>query len=124
MSAFLVSNDHISAILYAYARADRYGKHDERALTEMGLTLLNANVASIAHRYPSDVNELTPFTLTRRLRFDAPPAIAALKLCQSLDYQSCERDDWEQSPARKLLTRIESTLISVLPGYDEAKWAI
>ena len=124
MSAFLVSNDHISAILYAFARADRYNKHDERSLTEMGLTLLNANVASMAHRYPGDVNELTPFTLTRKLRLEPPTAIAALKLCQSLDYQSCERDDWDESPARKLLSRIERTLIAVLPGYDEAKWAI
>lgn len=124
MSAHTVSDDHISAILYAYARADRYTKRDERCLTEMGFTLLNANVASVAHRYSSDANELTSFTLSRKMRLDPPTAIAALKLCQNLNYQSCERDDWDGSLACKLLSRIERTLITRIPGYEEAPWEI
>ncbi|GAC1312051.1 MAG: hypothetical protein NVSMB19_26390 [Vulcanimicrobiaceae bacterium] len=124
MSAFLCSNQHISAILYAFARADRYTKHDDQALTEMGVTLLDANAASVAYRYPRDVGEAKPFKLARSLRLEPLTPVAALKLCQSLNYQSCERDDWAESPARKLLSRIESALVSNLPGYEEAKWAI
>ncbi len=67
---------------------------------------------------------LHKFTLDEVMLAHPPTAVEALTLIASLDYQSCERDDWEQSPARALLSHMERALITELPGYDYAARAV
>jgi hypothetical protein len=50
------------------------------------------------------------------------PAVALLKLCDCLDYQSCETEDWKQTAAHELLELIRGAAICALPGYEKAPW--
>jgi hypothetical protein len=125
MSAWIVSNKHLSAILGAYALSfQRYqfdGLSEERA-AELGQLLLDENYRSVNHRY--DEHNRGRFRLARRAFRTPPEPVAALKLCMSLDYQSCECDDWNRSEAFYQLRGIVDGLITMLPGYDAAEWTI
>jgi hypothetical protein len=137
MSAFMCSDAHISAILSAWKFADvhDYDKLDDEKLRTCGQLLAAANGESVMHRYHDILGEnrdavppaaiLAPqFKLSRKIMRSPPTPIAALKLIHSLDYQSCEPDNWEASEARKLLYHIERAIIHAMPGYDEAAWSI
>lgn len=119
MSAFLVSHKHVNTILSAYERLDR-NKHN---LTELGKILLKENARSVAYRYNEPEDEEW-----KSYKFKAEPVIlpvvAYIKLCNCLDYQSCECADWEKTEAYSHLTRIREAFISILPGYDSAEWTI
>lgn len=127
MSAWICSNKHISAILGAYARSRQRwggtsGQIGEDAATKLGQLLLDENTRSVNHRY--DENKRYRFKLDQAV-FAAPPGpVAALKLCMSLDYQSCENDDWNRTEAFYQLRGIIDALIDALPGYAEAEWAL
>jgi len=84
--------------------------------------LYRENVRSVRHRYPNDAFEaLERLTIGGNGRQIADP-VQILKLCQCLEYQSCETPDWEQSTAYKILQSIMSAAIGDLPGYKEAAW--
>jgi hypothetical protein len=125
MSAFLVHHDHIDALLAGYAKA-KTRSYCERPtvahLTELGQLLLIENSRSVAWRYNEAIDEDW-----RNYRFDVTtpvqPMVNILKLCDCLEYQSCERDDYMESDAYKQLNRIRGLLISALPGYENAPWA-
>jgi hypothetical protein len=97
-------------------------------LTEVGKLLLLQNIVSVEWRYWEPVNnqQVDAFTF---VPYTKPVSlIQALKLCECLDYQSCETDDYFDTHAYKKLQqiaqRITSTLITTLPGYDDAEWSI
>ena len=50
--------------------------------------------------------------------------VAILKLIDSLEYQSCESDDYEQTVAYKSLQSIRKSAIHALEGYEDAEWSI
>ena len=84
--------------------------------------LYRENVRSVRHRYPNDSFEaLERLTIGSYRRQIADP-VQLLKMCQCLDYQSCETTDWEQSTAYKIIRSIISAAIGDLPGYREAAW--
>ena len=143
MSAFVVSDKHISAIVQAVYGTDYRGFNTWRYLgdpeptQEQAATLAKAqqeaNILmqechrSVAFRYKhhADVPQ-APWQGKVKLDLNAEPvgAVQALKLIQCLDYQSCETDDWDNTTACKLLDRYRRLLVSKLPGYDDCHWAI
>ena len=130
MSAFIVSDLHISAIVtsqhstynlpisYNYNGSSTYIAGIEQ---QLGQILLNENYVSANHRYGAH-NEPHTFDLT----FPSSPytPIQIIKLCNSLIYQSCEHPTWKDSEAYAIITSIIDHAITVLPGYEEADWTI
>jgi len=127
MSAFIVSNTQINAIVRAASRMGltyRYAGMMRRVAgmeQEMAEMLLCANYDSVNARYK--LNEL-PREIVYAI--DAPllPVIATIKLANSLAYQSCEFNEWDSSEAKAFLDTFESWSVNKLPGYDTAPWTI
>ena len=95
--------------------------------------LYRENIRSVLTRYPQDDIESAPgpikkpahITVTGRDQCAANlrlPPVSILKMCDCWEYQSCETDDWEQTPAYKLLNAIRRAAIRSLPGYEDAPW--
>lgn len=96
-------------------------------------TLYQENIRSVRARYPDDKRDdlpgpcIKPLHIvvtgadfqTRKLRFEP---VAILKMCDGLEYQSCETEEWPQTVACRLLQAIRKAAISALPGYDKAPW--
>lgn len=135
MSAFVVSTDHINAILnWANQQRDvirfyipgtdrRYYSADQiDDLTAVGELLLTENVRSVNHRY-QDHGGQEAFTFNLKIHQHLKP-VEVIKLCNCLRYQSCEHPEWKQSFANKVLDTIISAAIYNLPGYDKAPWTV
>jgi hypothetical protein len=149
MSAFVCGQDHFIALaVFAVARQHgsrnvdpRYLKGCER-LEQYGDTQLASayadilyaeNMRSVLTRYPNDTEDTAPgpidkpdsITVTGRHicspKYRLPP-VSILKMCDCLEYQSCETDDYRQTLAFDLLDRIRGAAIHCLPGYDGAPW--
>ena len=136
MSAFVVSHDHIDALL-TFA-ADQHmlnqlayivDKQNPLSWSRIGQVLLAENERSVNHRYPSDISDnaleykFKPFqelSLLPRAKMLA----WILNGCACFDYQACETDDYEQSIAHKLIRAIEAKAIRELPHMDDAPWCI
>jgi|SRR3990167_5335284 len=95
--------------------------------------LYQENLRSVMARYPSDRRDNLPGPINRPehitvLANDRTLAayrlspIAILKMCDCLEYQSCETEDYRQTVAFKLLDAIRGAAIHALPGYDDAPW--
>jgi len=128
MSAFICSDNHISAIVKWATRNNVsiwYGNPsrslrtgDEQEIVEI---LYAENVKSVNYRYKGDdpttgcVYDPTSPILT---------PVEVIKLTQSLEYQSCEHPGWETSDAKEILRTIKSEAIRRLPGYELAEWSI
>ena len=127
MSAFIVSNTQINAIVraasrmglsYQYAGMTRRVAGMEQEMAEM---LLCANYDSVNARYKED-------NLQREIiyRIDAPilPMISIIKLTNSLAYQSCEFDEYDASESKAFTDALVSWAVNKLDGYDAAPWTI
>jgi len=128
MSAFIVTDTHTNAIVtWASDRkvSAYYGNpgrswlvyQNEQATTDL---LHTANVLSVNYRYklddPIGIITYKPTGLCR--------PVEVIKLCNSLEYQSCEHPGWDDSLAKRLLDEICQVAITKLPGYDTAPWSI
>lgn len=132
MSAFIVSEAHIQAIVATAQRIDRW--HGLPDANSLGRILWMENVASVKYRYHDEPESDLPGPgdwkpgTADRFRFWAStpslPIVTFLKQLACLEYQSCEHPDWETSKARKLIERMQDMAISCLPGYEEAPWGI
>ena len=128
MSAFIVSDSHINALV-RYASRHKVGVSygatvmrlnafdNEQAVAQI---LFEENVKSVNYRYSE--SETTQIDYDR----GAPilTAIQAIKAAQCLRYQSCEHPEFENSLASKFIEAIISNAIPDLDGYDTAQWAI
>jgi len=96
-------------------------------------TLYQENIRSVRARYPDDTRDELPGPNVKPLHivvthkhFEhvkwALKPVAILKMCDGLNYQSCETEDWEQTVAFRLLDGIRHAAISALPGYEDAPW--
>lgn len=137
MSAFLVSFPHVDAILSAVERC-RFrwvempdGTRLEWAstgdFTVIGKELLAENIRSLRAAYPNSWREMVnvdvnAYRFVRDDAFAAASAIAAVKLCNCLEYQSCEDDGWDSSYARRFLDFARRVIILSSPEYDAAPW--
>lgn len=149
MSAFICNDDHFKALaIFAATRTaggwtvdPRYVKgltHPQAAerglenfcdfeLATLYANVLRAeNIRSVEHRYRYEEGErLVRIKVSDRemyLPALKPGPVAVLKMCDCLDYQSCETDDWEATVAYRLLAGIRSAAIRALPGYNAAPW--
>jgi len=129
MSAFIVSQEHITAMLQA--ATGRYpgdgasyywngqSHYFNGSQTEIGQKLLNENYRSVNHRY----NESEPApTFRLRIVRDCSP-VELIKLIHCYNYQSCECPDWKETEAYAISAMLERRAINKLPGYDEAAWS-
>jgi hypothetical protein len=148
MSAFVVSREHIDALVTAALdatprrvgapiawywpaidraedntatlRAKRYEARREEA-SRIGAMLWATNVHSVNHRYDED--DWEDVYEYRRHPFDLSP-VAILKAIDCYEYQSCEHDDWPTSEAHAFCQALRRAYIHLLPGYDTADWGI
>lgn len=125
MSAFILADAHIGALVHVAARGPLGGVgrwYQLSGWAGIGDDLLAENIASIRARYGAEAaSDPEPFRPgpVRHLT-----TIEALKAVQCYEYQSCEHDAWEASRARKFCSALTFALVTQLPGYDAARWAI
>ena len=142
MSAFVVSHDHIDALLtfvrYERDLQERLGHYSDLGaaadLTDIGRVLLKECERSVAHRYsdgdlPGKIGEHAEDyyfkTFEPFLRMEIGKKVAwVVKACRCFDYQSCETDDYEESVAHKLIRQIEARALTNMPHYEDAPWEI
>jgi hypothetical protein len=150
MSAFICGPDHFKVLSIFAASRGRYGgvKVDPRrfkALEKLhGLSstqlasayadvLYQENIRSVRARYPSDTWDSLPGLIVKPLHIIVSgrdecsakyrlPVVSILKMCDALEYQSCETEDYRKSVAFDLLDSIRGEAIHSLPGYDDAPW--
>lgn len=142
MSAYIVSTEHIHALVAAALEHHRQlpfrwypnivGSHslDYTNADEVGAMLLSECVRSVSYRYPDDTFETLPgpnpkthpdlYLWRRPMRM--PTTVEALKQIDCYEYQSCEHPEWETSSAREFCAMLRRRLVQQLPGYDEAPW--
>jgi len=144
MSAFVVSRAHIDALVtaavfgvvecrlidgfqppYFQARPLNVAK-----VHLLGEHLWRENVISVRHRYPGnrslDHDRFYTFP-TENGAYKTPvllPVVHVLKLIECYAYQSCEHDGWETSDAARFCRDLTQRLITCLPGYEAAPWAV
>lgn len=151
MSAYIVNPEHIG-ILAAYAAVNDCAIYEWR-MSDNILTAQNVakglaleNIRSVAHRYPDDKDGHRPGPCLKDadiveacqiyaghfakrmggvivMAEDVLEPIQVIKLVRSLDYQSCETDDWPMTLAARQLDWIMGEAISRLPGYEDADWS-
>lgn len=138
MSAFIVSNDHIDALLsyclrqaytVSYYNPESGRRHpiNYETAEEVGRILLDQNVRSVDHRYGGRIDDdMRNAAANYRFQYYWPhlKAVEVISAVHCLEYQSCETDDWEGSLAWRICQAIKAEAISNLPGYREAPWEI
>lgn len=135
MSAFIVSNTHINALLsYAIDKQVTYWneKAGERTritrhnAEEVGRILMDENVRSVCARYRDAGNDEKSAGADYSFQYFSTPLTAAevIKACQCLEYQSCETDDYDASLAWRITQDIKNHACHHVPGYDAAPWEI
>jgi hypothetical protein len=130
MSAFIVTDTHIN-VLVTWAAANRItaylgnpGKtwHVYKNEQDAAQLFHTMNVLSVNYRYKlGDPVGTISYKPTGLCLFRP---IEIIKLCKSLEYQSCEYPPWGDSAAKQLLDEICRVAITKLPGYEEAPWSI
>lgn len=138
MSAFIVSKEHIEAIV-AYAQRKQihvvhpsekliYSFSDPEDAVTMQNALVDENYRSIYARY----GDKTPSPMIiKTADMNTVPKysdVAIYKACQCLEYQSCEHDDYRNTFGYRILSTIQNyaadEIISKMPEYDKAAWEI
>jgi hypothetical protein len=140
MSAFIVSHDHIDALL-SFAKDKRMlkqiayyvqpSKADKLGWTDIGRVLLAENDRSVCHRY-SDCTPGGEEVAGYGFRYFEPfihmahtkKCVWIIKNCDCFDYQACETDDYDQSTAHRIIAAIRGAAIRCLPDYEAAPWGI
>ncbi len=97
----------------------------------LGQGLLDENYRSVNARYrrddPVPVYVFRP-TTTGVVDHDgttrALEPLDIIKLCNCLEYQSCEHDGWDTSWAQAFLQSVVRAAVRRLPGYDAAPWGL
>lgn len=129
MSAFILSNKHINAMLQAVGH--RYGswpsyywngehrRFDD--LTAIGQILVNENFRSVNYRYHSNDE---PHKVVQTCLNDNLEPVEIIKACNCYNYQTCETPDWEETEAFAIYDVLRERAIGALPGYREASWSI
>jgi len=149
MSAFVVDPAQIDLILSVAVNgpSDRRGPHDWHApwaveltghegrltrklASRAGAAMLAENIASVKSLYRDSDFDLLPGPAPTPdpdqyewTEFGAALTIVeALKAIESYEYQSNEHPDWSGSGSAAFCNRLRATLVSYLPGYEEAPW--
>jgi hypothetical protein len=129
MSAFLVSNATINALVWARSLCNRDRMSPimpDTSDREFGAMLLRENMRSLAARYNDPVDNAAILAYRPALgpKITSLSIVALIKMVHCYRYQACEHEGWEASDARKATAALESALVHKLPGYEEAAWGI
>jgi hypothetical protein len=136
MSAYQVSNKHITALIANVCQirfmGDRlfdgdgqvefYWNNERQCLktAEAGQLLADECSRSVDSRYNNHA-EVEPFEIVFPGRLSA---LDILKLANGYSYQACETEDWGQTKAHALLEFIKAAATRALPGYEDAAWSL
>ena len=131
MSAFILGNKHISAMLqhtgpqfqgdsvaYYWEGTMHYVNGRQQTI---GQILLNENYCSVNYRY-DESKTAADFKQVFRMRRYSPVEI--ISLCDCYRYQTCEAPDWKDTEAYAIMQALRERAIQQLPGYDKATWVI
>lgn len=138
MSAFIVSTDHIDAILtaaLAWSDGGRFAFYQlvpetdelkrfeltQDTASQIGALLMLENQRSVNCRYSED--DIEPIYEFRALPWKLgrkPDPVTVLKAINCYSYQSCEHEAWRTSAAKVFCEFLTSLMVSKLPGYREA----
>lgn len=135
MSAFIVSEDHIDALiefgkahlvqLWFRPNGEEMGiEYDFRVTpdrNELGSALINENLKSFNYRYRDDV-PVTHYVSKTTSRLYDPVQI--LKALSCWEYQSCEHPDFRSSLGFAVMEALRKEAINHLEGYEAAMWEI
>ena len=130
MSAYLVDPESIQALVQWVEQHALLPEGLNRATTARAIG--RANIESVEYRYPdtreggaakafwtmSNKNYLK--LVAEPFAGDAIPDHHAAQLCRTIDYQSCERPDWPQSPVSRWLE--EWGTYAERPRQDPRAW--
>ena len=132
MSAFLVSDTHIHALLTWAMRPQwqapaRYHHNGNKVtfydnLDTIGQELVNENYRSLSARYndPYQPHEYKFKGYAARL-----DPVQVIKACDCFNYQACETGkDYYETEAHEIIDTIRERAIDELPGMDDAAWEI
>lgn len=129
MSAHVVGNHHISAMLVAARKMPynmgpnyRYGGdavffHGNE--TAIGQKLLDENYRSVNYRYGEE-DEAPKFKMILDRQWEP---VELIKLCDCYIYQTCETPDFRETEAWAIVQALREFAIGSLPGMDEAPWS-
>lgn len=132
MSAFVVSHEHIAALVGTYC-AMRAIEEDSSDPLELARTLYLENARSCAALYPTDPTyldqldeESRAFTVEQIRAWElAPLSIGQfLRALSCYSYNACERDQWHQSEAFRLCERMSNCAAERLPDYYTCPYGI
>ena len=128
MSAFVVSNEHINALVNFGLKSTYWDPETEcresidlKTAQRVGQILLDENVRSVNYRYS---DESVPTPVFKFKIGGGYTAVQIIKAAHCLDYQSCETPDWEKTLAHSILETIKSKAERLVPGYEAAAWEI
>ena len=127
MSAFICSDKHIATLVIGINLL-RYRPLPQETLQKHADMLKRENIRSVNYRY----NERTKIT---PVKFEVDPAAVAAtytaadlnELARCLNYQSCERPDWETHLAYHLLNEMRVEALEKMVENQERKskmWSI
>lgn len=150
MSAYIVQPEHAALLAVFAVRKDKRD-FDNAVIRELkqpddlttaqavAAELIKENIASVAYRYPDDkegdrpgqaglkdaeIVEATGLWVSYYLKAGKTVPIGhVFKLCDSLEYQSCEHPGWEGSRTKKQLDAIRNRAWTKVPGYEIAPWS-
>ena len=122
MSAYIVSDRHINT-LASWADFHKVYCCGGKVQAEQAAALLYAaNVESVNYRHKEGAETL--YSGFEPQRPDSFTPIQIARLCDALEYQSCEHPGYEASQAAKLLAAIKKKAVTLIPGYDTAPGSI
>ena len=133
MSAFIVSHDHIDALVTAARALFHSASGDWRigdagvdvSADQFGALLWSENHASVNHRYGAIRLRCCPAYRFRAVKLpangfrDLGVVGQALMLLDCYEYQSCEHPTWKDSNARWFCDRLRAKLETQLPGRND-----
>ena len=124
MSAYICSDKHIATIAVTYGNLTGMPKDEVQKLADQ---LKRWNTRSVNHRY-NERTRMAPCSLAEVAQLGSTDMVA---LCECLEYQSCERQDWKTDcgKAYERLTAIKAQFkalvaCSPVPLRESTVWSI
>ena len=140
MSAFLVSDSHLNALITWAALTQLnpgnpsscagYSINESAWTSFLGneqhcaAILYTANVESVNERYEKDDSTGVIFRFRQYKKWKSLTPVEVLKLCDCFDYQACEVKNYRATVAAQMVDGIREHAIHLLPGYSAAPWAL
>ncbi len=126
MSAYICTDDTIKAVAI-WAHHSRYNSSQPfESIEHDADVLFRWNAESVSYRYHEGSADHEPFKITPRelMKAAAIKAVDMIKVCDSLHYQSCEKDSYAGHPGYNVYQQAKNNAISRLPGMDDAPWGL